>query len=824
MTKAMAMRISLLLAGVLMPGLVTCGLAAETAAGPLTSHPRLWVTGEDLPRLRSWSTMDNPMYAKATSVTLKEAVEKYNSAFYPDGKENPKWVYDDTTNYDLPPALDDGAQANTRSGVVTEAYAEFFAYMSLVDPDAAKRELYAGYARNLLMKVMDYVAAIPAGAPRGTPFTGAFAVHDRSRWSGEAWGLTVDWIYPYLSAKDKKTIQKVFLKWAYELNNNYRAPLLNGQGTPNVMPDLRDVTNNYYSGHFRNLVMLSLCMDAADDPPADPAKDPMALGNTLRSYIPYLQQVWLKQMYEMYGPGGCAEGGAHPEGPYYGLENMAFLRQAALAMETAGYNSEAISGKYIKFFDLPYWDGLIDATIKSLPYSKVSIPASSYLGDVYQLANYGDIQHLYLGDTIALGGPIVLYDRAKGIGSPRKNQCLWLVHDAAPGGAAKFYQHASSIWPNCYASNAIMYHMTFGPKMALPEDPRPRMTTSFFAKGMGRMLDRTEWSANACIFTFLSCFLSEGHQHGYSGMFEFNRKNEWLTKELSLYGADNKATCSEYHNVLTIQNDSVEKVQWWEEYINARGGQWIYNGFNLGDPTLVVSMKGGFDYAQTDLTNLYNRPKSATDVTHASRAIVWLKPDVIVVYDRATSKTAGRFKKFNLWLPAMPVISDSRVTMTTKSGQRLYINPLSPAGKSITVGPIAEKINMIAEGEPMQYKLVIAAPTDPADVRFLTVLQGADSGVDAAPATMIQSTGGSAYAGAEVAQTAIMFAVDMKAAFTGTTYLTSSGVTKHIITGLQPGTRYDVTSKTVGDKMQTTVAAGTTYQADEGGVLDYRAK
>lgn len=824
MTKAMAMKTSLLLAVLVLHGLMVCAWGVETAGGPLTGHPRLWITANDLPRLRSWSTMDNPMYAKATSVTLKEAIEKYSTAFYPDGKENPKWIYDDTTDYKLPPAVDDGAQANTRSGVVTEAYAEFFAYMSLVDPDQAKREMYASYARNLLMRVMDYVAALPANAPRGTPFTGAFAVHDRSRWNGEAWGLTVDWIYPYLSTKDKQKIRKVFLKWAYELNNNYRAPLLNGQGTPNAMPDLRDVTNNYYSGHFKNLVLLALCMDAADDPPADSAKDPMVLGNTLRSYIPYLQNVWLKQMYAMYGPGGCAEGGAHPEGPYYGLENMAFLRQAALAMETAGYSSEAVSGKYVKFFDLPYWDGLIESTIKILPYNKTSIAASSYLGDMYQLANYGDIQHLYLGDTIALGGPIVLYDRIKGIDSPRASQCLWLIHDAAPGGAARFYQHATSIWPNCYASNAIMYHMAFGPKTGLPEDPRPKMTTSFFAKGMGRILDRTEWSANASMFTFLSCFLSEGHQHGYSGMFEFNRKNEWLTKELSLYGADNKATCSEYHNVLTIQNDPVEKLQWWEEYINARGGQWIYNGFNLGDPTLVVSMKSGFDYAQTDLTNLYNRPKSATDISHASRSIVWLKPDIIVVYDRATSKTAGRFKKFNLWLPTMPAISGDRATMTTQSGQRLYITSLSPTSKSITAGQIAEKISMIAEGEPMQYKLVIEDPTKPADVKFLTVLQGADSGASAATTTIVQSTGGSAYTGVEVGQSAILFAVDMNAAFTGTMYVVSSGVASHFITGLQPNARYDVASKAVGGKTQITVVTGTAYQADDGGVLEYTTK
>lgn len=38
----------------------------------------------------------------------------------------------------------------------------------------------------------------------------------RSRWQGEAFGLTVDWAYPYFTAADKKQIRKVFLRWASE--------------------------------------------------------------------------------------------------------------------------------------------------------------------------------------------------------------------------------------------------------------------------------------------------------------------------------------------------------------------------------------------------------------------------------------------------------------------------------------------------------------------------------------------------------------------------------------------------------------------------------
>ena len=53
--------------------------------------------------------------------------------------------------------------------------------------------------------------------------------------------------------------------------------------------------------------------------------------------------------------------------------------------------------------------------------------------------------------------------------------------------------------------------------------------------------------------------------------------------------------------------------------------------------------------------DLYNSSfNKATDVQHASRSIVWLKPDYVIIYDRATTATAGRFKHFYLQLPSAP--------------------------------------------------------------------------------------------------------------------------------------------------------------------------
>ena len=60
-----------------------------------------------------------------------------------------------------------------------------------------------------------------------------------------------------------------------------------------------------------------------------------------------------------------------------------------------------------------------------------------------------------------------------------------------------------------------------------------------------------------------------------------------------------------------------------------------------------ISNGTGYVYATHDLTNLYNRPNiwtpgnSINAITQATRSILWLNNDYIVVYDRATSNNNG---------------------------------------------------------------------------------------------------------------------------------------------------------------------------------------
>jgi hypothetical protein len=68
------------------------------------------------------------------------------------------------------------------------------------------------------------------------------------------------------------------------------------------------------------------------------------------------------------------------------------------------------------------------------------------------------------------------------------------------------------------------------------------------------------------------------------------------------------------------------------------------------------------------MTKLYNHPdfwtpsQAAVDITRAQRSIFWLNNDYIVIYDRATSKSSGLFKRFNLSLVASPFMHGQDAT------------------------------------------------------------------------------------------------------------------------------------------------------------------
>jgi hypothetical protein len=815
--------------------LLALALPAPGIPAPVAGHPRLWIRAEDLTRLRSWASPQNPMVQQALLPALQDALSTYDTMFFPGGQPNPNWP---------DPGISNWVQYDT------EAYAEFFAFWSLIDPDPSARPVHAQRARKLLMHVMDEAVKGPDPNDSEAPFRSrVLPTYNRANYWGEAFGLTVDWIYPVLTAQDKATIQKVFLMWSAQCldaataGNEHPQPegVLND---PQLLADkkqLRWAMNNYFLGHQRLLTLMALSLDPTDDPPVHPGHPVLELGNTMRSYLADATGAWLYQTYAMFEDRavvsgalgvppdglGLASGGMPVEGFLYG-HSLGYLHETLLALHTAGYDDPQLSGPQIGLAGSPYWDRVIDGQIHSFaPVGATPTqPGYSYLGELHQMANYGDLLRFWVTpDLIELLGSIGTLDQVTGR-TDRLEKLRWIARNVVEGGPDKLYDRAGRVWGNANATQAILYFLLFDPASGVPADPRPSMPASFVDRSFGRLLARTDWTPQATWFDYLCHWTTINHQHGDCNQFELYRKGEWLTKERSSYPAnasDLIGATADYHNTLSLQNDVPADLQWYEGAISERGGQWP-EGSAAGDPTVLMSTAAGYVYAQGDATNLYNRPNqyvpanNAIDILHASRSILWLEPDHVVVYDRAKSKTDGRFKRFNLTFVGPVSVQGRRATVTTPGGQHLFLQSLLPANPTLTASAV-ESYQTIAELEPTTTRLVIEDPALPTEIRFLTVLQGADAGAAADEATLLHSTSGAAFEGAAVRQTAVLFPVQLGAAWSGLSYTAPADTALHLITGLTPNARYDATLVPGGQGIAVTVANGRTWQADEAGVL-----
>jgi hypothetical protein len=354
-------------------------VAEAESAVAVTGHPRLWIRQADVARLQSWATASNPMYVNGLEQAVTAAITTYNTQFFPNGQPNPTWPDTGDVNW---VAYD------------TEAYAEFFAFMSLVDPNPTNRAAHGARARNLLMYVMNQAVLGADSSATPAPFRGtSFSTYNRANYWGEAFGLTVDWAYPYFSAADKATIQTVFLRWSNEcLNASTTAEehpqpvgVINSPALLGNLTQLRWAANNYFTGHMRDLTMMSLALDPADDPPVNPSLPVTQIGNSMQSYLQDVLGAWLYQQYAMYTDAptaaaalsvpatglGMASGGLSVEGFLYG-ESLGNLHEALLALHTAGYDDPSLAGPQAALVQSPFWDRFILGFLHSVapvPYT-----------------------------------------------------------------------------------------------------------------------------------------------------------------------------------------------------------------------------------------------------------------------------------------------------------------------------------------------------------------------------------------------------------------------------------------------------------------------
>ncbi len=749
-------------------------------------HPRLIVRAADLPRLRSWAVQSNPTW---------RAIERLTT----------------TAKQDMDTGKIPGTGDCILQNRFCESYAELFAFRSLVSPSEQERADSAARARRLLMHL---IAKADAAAPTDPTWGTRYSTYNRSRWVGESFGLVVDWIYPSLTDADKKTIRRVFLRWSEDLlhatvtTSNHPEPIgvLNSDVLTKDVHALRYAANNYFAGHMRNLGLMAMSLDAADDPSEAGQKRTYP---RLRDYLGNAIGAWMYMQDKLYR--GDARGGAAPEGFEYGPEAFGSAALLHLAIRTAGEEDVKKYGPQVALDGLPIWNEIPAAYVHAM--SPAPVVREKWMGPVYEPAWIGDGENYTPLDPVGLFGPLGVYGIVANQ-PERVNAARYIELEIAAGGKAGFDRRAAAYNGGLAYLQALWYFLLFDPAAPPPTDFRQKLPLSFIEEGIGQISARTSWKPDATWFSYLCGWETIDHRHGDGNSFGFYRGGEWLTKERTGYGFFFEN--SDQHDTLAIENDRPRHAD--DQRIGSyyrRGSQYVF--FSDDGRVLAHSFGKDFVYALGDATNLYNSTHDGVnDVLHASRSIVWLEPDFIVIYDRATTKTDGHFKRFFLQTPTEAKVVGDVATVTTKSGQQLFVRTLLPANARIgalTYTPAGGE-ERAAEGEPMTAVMRVEARTVDKDARFLHVLQGANAGATPEKSALLQSSGGASYVGAAVQGIAVLFPVKLEPVDNVSVTL-PAGVGRALVTGLEPNGAYDGTR----NGAQLTVKRGGALRADSGGVL-----
>lgn len=833
--------------------------------GPVSGHPRMWIRADDLPKLRSWANASNPLF-ELTEHLADQMLEKYESGKVPgtcvdaNNDNNP----DNEWDYGL----------NVFWGPPVEQYAHMFAFMSLIEPNPARQAKFQTYAHDLVMTVinqaklgvyhekeecLDLGLAKDSCAcrtkrryrdmlPANSQYVSHYLLGDKG-FVFDGLPLAIDWVYPTFSADEKQSIRSVFLIWIKDFLDAefFYAPrpigLINNSLLLHLddpyLSELRFGANNHYLSYLRGVGLMSLALDTADDTgPKD------ALGNGVTDYLANAIQSWLlitdfERRYDT--PGGLS-----PEGSMYSDLGLKFEMQFRLALATSGLADPAKWGEQVDFYNHPFWDKVVPAHLHQLPPTPVTL--ESWQGPVFLQAFYGDGQTAYQTDITGFLGSVGLYDQLSG-NTQRAQDIRWFLKNVGPGGNSQWLTRVRSSLPNTAIRDAIISYLLFDPTLPEAGDPRPAIGNDFFDPGIGRVLSRTGSDPSSRFFSYKLSWNRIDHNHDDGNMFEFWRKGQWLTKKWVGYGpADMR---SDFNNTLAVKNfcgptgeypSSGYNYEEWKagsQFALGSGTLAAVQAHNPGDwqhtpmdpRVLALSLTPGAKFAAVtgDSTILYshwdkyNPPLNCEDVQHVSRTAVWLKPDHVIVYDRAKTGHPN-MKRFWLNLPSQPSISPvsggTRAVMTTPDNtQQLSVTTILPAPGSVTVSstadrPISYGHDETATGENMAYRLVAEANGNPAETRFLNVLQGVDSGVPLDSVTLVQSQSGNLFQGACVHGVAVMFRSDLQQGFSSTTY-SAPGCNAHIVTGLTPNAGYTVTAN--GGTV--TVTNGGATIADSGGVL-----
>ena len=826
---------------------------------PVTTHPRLGLTAEMLPRLRAKAVAKNPLY---------ESLKTRAGNFLERDANVWSWTCKGGS----------GHPSSDQSQSYKENDAFMFAMMSEIAPTKQERDQWGCYGHDVFMTMIGYV------------ISGSLDLGKGNHWADSAreFAFTADYLLggDYLTPSDMSVTRKYLAKLAFEQINNiyngelavvgkYNSPAQFEESSENSSNIMRGMGNNYT--HAKILLLSAAALTFNDNPTDDPPLSntcnatryqvcPDGTAGSLHAYWSYVSGGMLyKDWADMEDAGivqpaynaafnnlpsqpmcqtlwqtpmpclGEGRGGESSEGTSYG-SSIEKLMWALNAIHTAGYDDPLRYGPQMSLHTMSYWDLRYVADL-SLLTGLSGVPSDKAR---WNFITDGDSLSYFIYPS-GYGAEAAMLEADSYVGRTDRTAALkWLLMNSAFGtangkvGGCTSYCGIVSELGNDYGSRIApdLFVALTAEDLTNVADARTSLPTDWYDAGNQHILVRDNWSTGAnTIFSDYCTNTQIDHEHQFCGGFDVYSQGEYITK--------GRMEFNDYNDEFSLarNKNSVMLVQYpgqtwctanpWCTFNQAAtdGGQ-FWHEYEAGLTTLRHAELPGYVAAIADDRNAYNGAWGVyahfRGVTAASRSLVYLRrSNEVIYYDRGETGSNAWDKANYLITTGQPSFNGNTASWLTRSGrQKVYWTALAPSGKA----PELEK--MFDDGDAKNdweiYGRIKVDAGKTGSARFLSILQWGPASFSATAPSLVASSAGRNFEGALVGSSLVMFIRERSANFTTMSY-PASGATTQYVADLSPNMSYTISGAGAPERGTADNAGVLTFHADGQGSITISA-
>jgi hypothetical protein len=246
--------------------------------------------------------------------------------------------------------------------------------------------------------------------------------------------------------------------------------------------------------------------------------------------------------------------------------------------------------------------------------------------------------------------------------------------------------------------------------------PLDALASDYYAPGIGELYSRSSWDADATWINLIAGPYTESHAHQDQGSLMVF-KGSWLAHDAIVHSRSGLPQETTAHGLVRIDSN----------------GSPVRQIASTVSSLVALRQGPGWLHAAADVTPAYNGNAA---VQLVQRELVYLKPNVVIVFDRVRS-AAGTTQTWQLPTPVQPAIAGATATITS-AGHALKLTRVQPSSATMTT-------HSYASGSDFTGGYRLDQRVAGGDQRYLHVLSldGAATSVTASGSTGVTvSTGG----------------------------------------------------------------------------------